>query len=58
MAEQDGGPNGTSEGSEIRYYVVDGGDKSLIHDMGNSYQDTAREGHGQRQAHDTQQSGL
>jgi len=47
MAQQQGGPYGTSEGRQIRHDVVDGSDESLIHDMGNSYEDTAREGHGQ-----------
>ena len=51
MTKQYGGPDGTSEGREIRRDVVDGGDESLIHDVGASYEDTAREGHGQEDAH-------
>jgi len=51
VTKQYGSPDGTSEGSEIRHDVVDGGDESLIHDMGDSYEDTAREGHGQEDAH-------
>jgi hypothetical protein len=46
VTEQYGGPYGTSEGREIRHDVVDRGDESPIHDMGDSYEDTAREGHG------------
>ena len=56
MTEQYGGPYGTSEGREIRYDVVDGGDESLIHDMGDSNYDTAREGHGQEEGHHRSQS--
>jgi hypothetical protein len=33
MTKQQGGPNGTSEGSEIRHHVVHGGDEPLVHDM-------------------------
>ena len=39
MAKQNGGPDGTPEGSEIRRNIIDGGDKSLVHDMGDSYED-------------------
>ncbi len=51
MTKQYGGPDGTSEGREIRRDVVDGGDESLIRDVGDSYEDTAHEGHGQEDAH-------
>ena len=51
VTEQYGGPYGTSEGREIRHDVVDGGDESLIHDMSDSYEDSAREGHSQEDAH-------
>ncbi len=51
MTKQNGGPNGTPEGSEIRRDVVDGGDESLVHDMGDSYEDTACECRGQKKAH-------
>jgi hypothetical protein len=37
VTKQYGGPDGTCEGREIRHDVVDGGDESLIHDMGDSY---------------------
>jgi hypothetical protein len=43
--------DGTSEGGEIRHDVVDGGNKSPVHDMGDSYEDTTREGDGQEEAH-------
>ncbi len=46
MTEQYGNSYGTSEGREIRRDVVDGGDEASIRDMGYSYQDAAREGHG------------
>ena len=46
MTEQYGGPYGTSEGREIRHDVVDGGDESLIHNMGTSYEDAAGDGLG------------
>ena len=36
--------DGTSEGGEIRHDVVDGGNKSPVHDMGDSYENTTREG--------------
>ena len=45
MTKQYGGPDGTPEGSEIRGDVVDGGDESLVDDMGDSYEDTTCEGH-------------
>ena len=57
MTEQHGGPDSTSEGREIRHDVVDGGDESLIHDMGDSYRDTAGKGHGKEEAHHGKQSG-
>jgi hypothetical protein len=49
--KQNGGPDGTPEGSEIRSDVVDGGDESLVHDMGDSYEDTTRKGRRQEKAH-------
>ena len=51
MTKQNGGPDRTPEGSEIRRDVVDGGDESLVHDMGDSYEDTTREGRGQQKTH-------
>ncbi|MGA8723595.1 MAG: hypothetical protein WB565_01000 [Acidimicrobiales bacterium] len=51
MAKQYGGPDGTSEGGEIRRDVVDGGDETLVHDMRDSYEETTREGHGKENAH-------
>jgi len=57
VTEQYGGPYGTCEGGEIRHDVVDGGDESLVHDMGDSDDDTAREGHGQEEGHHRKQSG-
>lgn len=51
VAKQYGGPDGTSEGGEIRHDVIDGGDEPLVHDMGDSYEETTREGHGQEEAH-------
>ncbi len=56
MTEEYGGPYGTCEGREIRHDVVDGGDERLIHDMGDSYDDAAREGHGQEKSHHGKQS--
>jgi len=44
VTEQNGGSDGTPEGSEIRHDVVDGSDESLVHDMGDSYDNTTREG--------------
>src|SRR5205823_12307264 len=49
--KQHGGGDGTSEGGEIRANVVHRGNESLVHDMGDSYEDTARERHGQEEAH-------
>lgn len=46
MTKQCGGPNGTSEGGEICGDVVDGGDESLVHDMGDRYEETTSEGNG------------
>ena len=51
MIEQHGGGNGASESGEIRGNVVDRGDEPLVHDVGDSYEETAREGHGQKQTH-------
>ena len=51
VTQQYGGPDGTSEGGEIRRDVVDGGDETLVHDMGDSYEDTTREGHGKENVH-------
>jgi hypothetical protein len=51
VTEQYGGPYGTPEGSEIRPDVVDGGDESLVHDMGDSYEQTTREGDRQEKTH-------
>jgi hypothetical protein len=51
VTKQNGGPDGTPEGSEIRRDVVDGGDESLVHDMGDSYEDTTRKGRRQEKAH-------
>jgi hypothetical protein len=44
VTKQNGGPDGTPEGSEIRRDVVDGGDESLVHDVGDSYEDTTSKG--------------
>jgi len=46
MTKQYGGGDGTSEGNEVRGDVVDRGNKALVHNMGDSYEDTTREGHG------------
>ena len=51
MTKEYGGPDGTPEGSEIRRDVVDGGDESLVYDMGDCYEKATREGHGQEEAH-------
>ena len=51
MTKQYGCPGGTPKGREICNNVVDGGDESPIHDMGDSYDDTTRKGHGQKEAH-------
>lgn len=45
VTKQYGGPDGTPKGSEIRRDVVDGGDESLVDDMGDSYEHTTRECH-------------
>jgi hypothetical protein len=45
VTKQYGGGDGTSEGGEICRDVVDRGNESLVHDMGDSYEDTTREGH-------------
>lgn len=50
MVEQEGGPHCRSEGREIGHDVVDGSDEWLIHHMGDSYEETAREGHGQEES--------
>jgi hypothetical protein len=46
-----GGGDGTSEGGQICHDIVDGGNESAVHDVGDSYEDTTREGHGQEEAH-------
>jgi hypothetical protein len=51
VTKQNRSPDGTPKCSEIRCDVVDGGDESLVQDMGNGYEDTAREGHRQEKAH-------
>src|SRR5205807_2263326 len=51
VTEQNGGGDSTSEGGEIRGDVVDGGDESLVHDVGDSDDDATRKGHGQEEAH-------
>ena len=51
VTKQYGGGDGTSEGGEIRRDVVDRGNESLVHELGDSYEDTTREGHGQEEAH-------
>ena len=51
VTKQNGGPDGTPEGRQIRRDVVGGGDESLVHDMGDSDEDTAREGRGQQKSH-------
>jgi hypothetical protein len=51
VTEQEGGPYCTSEGSEIRDDIVDGGDEPLINDMGDGNDDTTRKSHGQEDAH-------
>ena len=50
VTKQYGGPDGRPEGREIRRDVVDGGDESLVHHMGDSYEEATREGHGQEDA--------
>ena len=51
MAEQQGGPYGTTEGREIRHDVVNGRNKWLIYDMSDRNDDTTRERHGQEDFH-------
>jgi hypothetical protein len=51
VTKQYGGGDGTSEGGEIRRNVVDRGNESLVQDMGDSYDNTTRESHGQEEAH-------
>jgi hypothetical protein len=50
VTKEDGDRDGTSKGGEIRHNVLDRGNESLVH-MGDSYEDSTREGHGQEQAH-------
>jgi hypothetical protein len=56
MTEQQGGPDSTSEGREIRNHVVDGGDEPLVRNMGDGNDDTARECHSQEKTHHNQES--
>ena len=51
VTEQYRGCDRTSEGGEVRHDVVDRGNESLVHDMGDSDHDTTCEGHGQKKAH-------
>jgi hypothetical protein len=51
MTEQQGGPDSTSEGREIRHDVVNGGNEPLVQDMGDGNDDTARECHSQEETH-------
>ena len=50
MTEQRGSRDGTSERGEVRYNVVDRRDKSLVQDVRDSNEETAREGHRQQKA--------
>ncbi len=50
VTKQYGGPDGAPEGRQIRRDVVYGGNESLVHDMGDSYEETTGEGHGQEDA--------
>jgi hypothetical protein len=47
VTEQQRGSDGASEGREVRCNVVDRGDKSLVQDVRDSDEETAREGHRQ-----------
>lgn len=51
VTKQDGSPDGTSEGGQIRRDVVDGGYESPVYDMGDSDEDTTSKGYGQEEAH-------
>ena len=51
MIEQRGYSDGASEGGEVRCNVVDRGDESSVHDVGDSDEKTARERHGQKETH-------
>jgi hypothetical protein len=51
VSQQQGGGDGAAEGDEVRGNVVDGGDEPLVEDVGDSNEETAREGHGQENAH-------
>ena len=51
MVQQRGHGHGASEGGEVRCNVVDRGDKSLVHDVGDSDEKTARESRGQKETH-------
>ena len=44
VTEKRGSSDGASEGGEVRCDVVDRGDKSLVHDVGDGNEETAREG--------------
>jgi hypothetical protein len=50
VTEQRGSRDGTSKSGEVRYYVVNGGDKSLVQNVSDSNEETACEGHGQEKA--------
>jgi hypothetical protein len=51
VTKECGGGDGTSERCEVRHDIVDRGNESLVHDMGDSNEEATREGHGQEQAH-------
>ena len=46
VTKEYGDGDGTSEGGEIRHDVVDRGNELLVHDMGDSDEDTTRERRG------------
>ncbi len=46
MTEQHRSANCATECGEIRRHVVDGGNESVVHDVGDCYEQTTREGHG------------
>ena len=50
MTKQDGGGGGACKSGEIGHDVVDGSHESMVDDMSDSYDDTAREGHRQEKA--------
>ena len=50
MTEQERGCGCRTEGDEVRRDVVHGRDELLVEDMGDSDEESTREGHGQKDA--------